>query len=241
MVLTIAGFAFAGSVLAGPAAAAPTTSTVIIKSLGDCGPNTYFCYVPSPTTVSVGDTVLWTDQSGFGPHTVTRCDPQDCDGQDGGTGSDSPLDGPVGPGQDFSHTFAGPGTYVYYCRIHGYFFMHGSVTVAAPDTGSTTTTNSTTTTTTANSTTTTTTNSTTPTTTATSSSQPPPPAAASATTAVAAPIATASGAATADPITTRSPLARTGRDLRLVSIGLAIVGVGVVLVSAERRTRRRSE
>jgi hypothetical protein len=42
-----------------------------------------------------------------------------------------------------------------------------------------------------------------------------------------------------DPVT-RPALARTGRDLRLVSIGLTIAGVGVVLVSAERRTRRRS-
>jgi hypothetical protein len=38
--------------------------------------------------------------------------------------------------------------------------------------------------------------------------------------------------------TPRAPLARTGSNLRLVSVGLSVVGVGVVLVSAEHRTRR---
>src|SRR4051812_48733233 len=156
-VLTIAGFAFAGFALAGPSASAATTTTVVIKfgDLGDCGPSVYFCYVPSPATVSAGDTVVWTDQSGFGPHTVSRCDPQECAGDDGGTGPDSPLDGPVGPGQDFSHPFTGLGTYAYFSRIHGYALMHGTITVAAA--GTTTTTSTTTTTATSTTTTTATT------------------------------------------------------------------------------------
>src|SRR5262245_48886131 len=69
MLLTYTGLAFAGIAVAGPAASASTTTTVVIHfgALGDCGPSLYFCYVPSPLTVSVGDTVTWTDQSGFGP------------------------------------------------------------------------------------------------------------------------------------------------------------------------------
>jgi plastocyanin len=224
MALTIAGFAFAGLVFAGSTASAQATTTVVIKfgALGDCGPGVYFCYIPSPATVSVGDTLVWTDQSGFGPHTVTRCDPQVCAGQDGGSGSDSPLDGSVGPGSDFSHTFTGPGTYFYYCRIHGYALMHGSVTVSAADPNSTTTTTSST--------------ATTPT---APRSGPPTTVTVVGTSAetTAAATATASGVESTDPIT-RPALARTGRDVRLVYFGLTVVGVGVVLVVAERRIRR---
>jgi plastocyanin len=232
MVLTIAGSAYVGFAFAGPAASAQTATTTVVIKFAECGVGIYFCYVPSPATVSAGDTVVWTDQSGFGPHTVTRCDPQVCAGQDGGTGSDSPLDGRVGLDQDFSHTFNGPGTYFYYCRIHGYALMHGTVTVAAADTTTTTTT----TTTTAS--TTTTTASATPVAT-TPTSGPPDTVTAGGTSAVPTATATASSVESVDPIT-RTALARTGRDLRLVPLGLIVAGMGVVLVSAERRTRRGS-
>jgi plastocyanin len=91
---------------------------------------TIFCYVPPTVTVSSGDTVTWTNQSGA-PHTVTRCDPSACNGTDGGTGADPAFDISVasGNGTAVNQTFNGPGTYNYYCKIHGFAVMHGTVTV----------------------------------------------------------------------------------------------------------------
>ena len=208
--LVLVGFSI-GLGLAGSATAAPTTTTVETKfgNLGDCGSGVFFCYIPPSVTVSVGDTVLWTDLSGSA-HTVTRCDPQNCDGVDGGTGTDSPLDNLVAPGQDFSHTFTGPGTYVYYCQIHGYRNMNGLVTVASEET--------------------------------TTTRRPRPrrpdragddaagvgspahehacqPAAVRATAA-----SPTSAASPVDPVVTSTPLARTGADLRLLSVGLSRSG-----------------
>jgi plastocyanin len=224
IVLTFAGFAFAGLAFAGPALAEPTaaassTTTVVSGFDTDCGIGEVFCYIPSSATVSVGDTVLWADQSGF-RHTVTRCDPQQCEGHDGGTGSDSLLEAIVEPNLDVSRTFTGPGTYLYYCRIHTYGVMHGTITVAEQGT----TTTSTTTTTTASTT--------------TPTSAPPTTATVGATTAAATATATANSA---EAVERTAPLARTGRDPRLVTVGLSIIGVGVVLVSAGHWTRRRSQ
>jgi plastocyanin len=234
-VLTFAGFAFAGFAFPGPAASASTTTTVVINfgATGACGSGVYFCYVPSPATVSAGDTVVWTDQSGFGPHTVTRCDPAHCAGHDGGTGTDSPLDGTVGPGSDFSHTFTGPGTYLYYCKIHGYALMNGIVTVDASGPTTTASTIATTTTTASTS------SSTTPTT-ATPTSTRSLTATTLSTSAASTQTAAASGESAVDPSSSQSSLARTGRDLGLVYVGAAALGAGVVLVSVGQRTRRKA-
>jgi plastocyanin len=218
MVLGFGGFVFAGLASGQPATTSSTTTTVEIK-YAQCGFGVFFCFDPSTAQVSVGDTVRWTDQSGF-THSVTRCDPQDCEGHDGGTGQDTWVNGTVSsnPVQDFSHTFSSAGTYVYYCSIHGYAAMNGTVTVndAAQVTSSTTTT-------------TTTTSVSTPTTTPTARST---PAAASTT-------APASSVAALETTTASAPqLARTGSDLRLTFVGLSVLGLGVVLVSGGRRTRR---
>ena len=223
MAFMLAGFAFAGS-----ASADPSTTTVDIK-LGECGIGVYFCFVPSTATVSVGDTVRWTDQSGF-THAVTRCDPQDCEGNDGGTGSDGLPNGIVSsdPLQDFSHTFSGPGTYVYYCALHGYAAMNGIVTVAAAEDTSTTTT-----------TTTTTTAARTPTAAATDvETTTGATGTAGETISAATPVAMANNAEVAETTAPQAELARTGANLRLVAVGLSAVGLGVALVSAEHRTRR---
>src|SRR5262245_31397786 len=147
--LVAVGFSFEIGGFAGQATAAPTTTTVqtTFGNLGDCGVGVALCYIPQAVTVAVGDTVHWTDVSGFA-HTVTRCDPQNCDGVDGGTGTDGPLDSIVAPDQDFSHTFTGAGTYVYYCQFHGYLNMNGLVTVTSAEETTTTTTTTTTSTTT---------------------------------------------------------------------------------------------
>ena len=88
---------------------------------------------PRQTTIAAGGTVTWVDKSST-PHNITRCRPADCNGSDGGTGTDPtftaarlaiPADGSA------AFTFAQPGTYVYYCAIHGYGLMHGTITVTA--------------------------------------------------------------------------------------------------------------
>jgi len=228
MVASLAGFAFAYFAFAGPATAAPTTTTVETHFgiTGDCGSGVIFCYLPSTVTVSVGDTVQWTDLSGF-DHTITRCDPEHCSGAEAGTGSDAPLDGVVAPGQDFSHTFTGPGTYVYYCQFHGYGAMNGTITVAEESSSTTVPPTSSPTSSPKS----------TPTSSPTSSPETTTPTAV-APAAAAAASATANSTQFVDPAVTREPLARTGSNLRLVAIGLSVAGLGVALVSAEHLTRR---
>lgn len=68
-------------------------------------------FAPSSATVTVGDTVTWT-QSGSNPHSVTAED---------GSFDSGPNCPPacMGPGDTFSETFTEPGEYGYYCKIHG--------------------------------------------------------------------------------------------------------------------------
>ena len=72
-----------------------------------------FTYLTDPLTVSVGDTVTWTNND-TAPHTAT---------------SDAPLfdTGTLNPGQSKSFTFTTAGTFPYHCTIHP--FMHGTVIV----------------------------------------------------------------------------------------------------------------
>ena len=37
----------------------------------------------------------------------------------------------LAPGATVQRTFSQPGTYVYFCTIHGYTLMHGTITVTA--------------------------------------------------------------------------------------------------------------
>ena len=116
----------------GGLAAAAANETVQIVAINGTTCTSTFCFVPSTTNAAGGDTVTWNNSSpDF--HTVTRCDATACLGQDAGTGSDtlgspgmvSPLTG------TYAHTFTGPGTYFYYCTVHGYSTMHGEVIVTA--------------------------------------------------------------------------------------------------------------
>ena len=64
-------------------------------------------FEPSNVTVAVGTTVTWTWVGGF--HDVTSV------GNPGFTSSGAPVAAP----KSFSHTFTTPGTYLYFCSVHG--------------------------------------------------------------------------------------------------------------------------
>ena len=62
-------------------------------------------------------------------HTVTRCTLAACHVSPG-TGKQAAPNSPIlSAGGKYSVIFTGKGTYVYYCKIHGYTFMHATVTV----------------------------------------------------------------------------------------------------------------
>jgi len=115
-----------------PATAMAATSNVTIVAAGTSGCTSTFCFVPSSSNISSGDTVVWTNQSGA-PHSVTRCTASACPvGPGSGNASDTfTMSVASSNGTTVSHTFTGGGTYNYYCTVHGYNVMHGTVTVAA--------------------------------------------------------------------------------------------------------------
>jgi plastocyanin len=127
----VAAVAFA--VVAIPLAASAANEAVSIEGTPNCGAGT-FCYTPSSTSAKVGDKVTWTNNSSA-PHTVTRCTTSACNGTGPGNGGQSGPSSPqIAAGGKFSMTFTKPGDYVYYCQIHGYSTMHGTIHVAAAST-----------------------------------------------------------------------------------------------------------
>ncbi len=78
-------------------------------------------YAPKNLSVHVGGNVMWTNNEGSAiPHTVTSGAPNAPSGTfDSGT---------LNPGQSFAFTFNSPGTFAYFCRIHG-AAMTGTITV----------------------------------------------------------------------------------------------------------------
>ena len=97
--------------LVAPVAAVAATVNVSIFNFG---------FNPQSITVHTGDTVHWTNSSGF--HTTTA--------GDGVWGS-----GNLNQGQSFDHTFTAgqEGIHTYFCGIHGAGLMSGTVTVDATD------------------------------------------------------------------------------------------------------------
>ncbi len=107
---------------------AARTVAVAIQNGGACGQ--VFCFSPQTLTVTSGTKVTWSNMTAVN-HTVTRCTAAACP-VGAGTGTDAAFgSGLLGAGQTFSATFQGLGTYNYYCQIHGYTIMHGTVTVVA--------------------------------------------------------------------------------------------------------------
>jgi plastocyanin len=85
------------------------SSISIVK--GASNPSTAEPYNPSPLTVSVGTTVIWTNNDSTG-HTVTEGNPS---GTTPTNGFDSGI---LAPGKTFSHNFDTAGTTQYYCTLH---------------------------------------------------------------------------------------------------------------------------
>ena len=89
-------------VAAGGAAAAPGAVTIAS-----------FAFAPAALVVAPGSTVTWRNEDGA-PHAIAFAD--------GAPASDLLL-----PGQSFTRTFAGSGSFAYHCSVHPY--MQGTVTV----------------------------------------------------------------------------------------------------------------
>ena len=73
-------------------------------------------YQPNSTTVSVGDSIVWSWQ-GNNQHSVTF------------TQTNGPDSGILGPGSTFKVVETQSGVYTYYCKVHGASVMSGTVTV----------------------------------------------------------------------------------------------------------------
>jgi plastocyanin len=123
----------AGIAAAGASTAAPTTRphTVIRIVTGRaCVPAAEFCFSPATKSIAPGTRVTWKNAT-ITIHTVSRCSAAVCSGASGGTGTDTGFGSPgtIASGGKYSFVFHGAGTYVYYCMIHGYAVMHGTITV----------------------------------------------------------------------------------------------------------------
>jgi plastocyanin len=83
-----------------------------------------FTFSPDPQTVAAGDTVHWVWDSFDHSTTSGNCDAITCT-------RDLRWDsGITNTGATFDFTFTTPGTYNYYCSVHGLLFnMHGTIIV----------------------------------------------------------------------------------------------------------------
>jgi plastocyanin len=198
---------------AAPSADAAQSSVTIS---GACTSGLY-CFTPSHVTINDGDTVVWTNVSGV-DHTVTRCDPAACNGTGAGTGTDGSFTSAnvgAGGGATFAHTFHGSGTYNYYCQVHGYLVMHGTITVLASTPPTTSA----------------------PTPTTVSSGTPGTPGT------TAAPSSGTSGSnTTSTTVAAAAPatLARTGAASSVwAGVGIVLVAAGIALIASQRRRATR--
>jgi plastocyanin len=100
------------------------------------GPNDTLAFVPQTIDIAVGGTVEWTWQSGT--HTVTSGTPGSPDGKfcslpesvSPSTANCTGIAYASTAPHTYAHTFITPGTYPYYCTVHG-AAMTGTVVVGA--------------------------------------------------------------------------------------------------------------
>jgi plastocyanin len=81
-------------------------------------------FSPNPVQVSVGDTVIWTNDD-TQPHTVVSGENAQPSGEFDSSPNFNPL---LAPKQTFEHTFTQAGEYPYYCALHPN--MVGTVSVS---------------------------------------------------------------------------------------------------------------
>ena len=123
--LCIVATGIGGVALAG---AAPVPTKTITMTASACPAQAEYCYKPATLTVKPGTKVVWKNTS-IAPHTITRCTVAGCK-LNGGTGKDPKLASSViDPGKTYAFTFHKVGTYRYYCQVHGFAVMHGTITV----------------------------------------------------------------------------------------------------------------
>jgi plastocyanin len=129
--------AAAGATAAAVATAGASTPTpqalprVVVRIVSGtaCHPAASFCFKPAALSVVAPTKVVFSNRTTV-PHTVTRCTPAACSGVSGGTGTQTGFgSGTIAAGSRYAFAFRGKGTYVYYCTIHGYALMHGTITV----------------------------------------------------------------------------------------------------------------
>jgi nitrite reductase (NO-forming) len=107
IVLTI-GLTF--TTVALPSNAVGQSKTVSIVK-GASNPSSTKPYNPSPLSVPIGTTVIWTNNDNT-EHTITEGNPS---GNTPANGFDSGI---LAPGKTFTHTFDTVGTIQYYCTLH---------------------------------------------------------------------------------------------------------------------------
>ena len=84
-------------------------------------------YDPNPLTITVGTAVVWTNNDGTAPHTVTSSDGMGC--TNGNAVVIRELDSPIIPlGVTFTYQFNTVGTFEYVCNVGGHQ-MRGTVEV----------------------------------------------------------------------------------------------------------------
>ncbi len=131
------GALFAGLVvgvlgaLGAPTLPALAASTITINPGGCAGGGTSYCYNPESAGAATGSAVAWTNMSGAA-HTASLCNSAACPGAPASTGGET-FDVSINSadGSSGTFTFSSPGTYLYYCKVHGYAAMHATLVVAA--------------------------------------------------------------------------------------------------------------
>jgi plastocyanin len=126
--VVVAAAALVGGFAVAAGGSTPPTKTVTITASG-CPGGAQFCFKPAALVVSSSTKVVWKNPTSA-PHTVTRCTTAACGKPGAGTGTDPNLRSPlINQSRTFGFTFHHRGTYRYFCKVHGYVVMHGTITV----------------------------------------------------------------------------------------------------------------
>lgn len=121
------GLALLLIVFTAPPAFASTTIT-ITKTVCSGG-GTKYCYSPESIDTSPGLSVVWVNNDAIG-HNVAPCSPSVCNGA---AATNWPCAAKISlaanGGTSAACTFTTPGTYWYYCSLHGWAAMHGEIII----------------------------------------------------------------------------------------------------------------